>query len=122
MDNFKGIPTGKLNFLTGESKTGDFFARFIPETNEEGKGIRVMLNLEQAEAITKHGQCVLDEMLNKMREQGFDISKIKRTTTTNEKIGDTWFPVTYYEDGMVTVDYPTRLFCKQVKDKNGNKS
>ncbi len=118
-----GIPTGNLTVFKGESKTGNYFARFIPETNETEKGIRVMFNLEQSEAITKHGQCIMDEMLKKMREEGFDTSKIQRTITTNEKIGDTWFPVTYHEDGMVTVDYPTRLFCEQVKgNKNGKQS
>lgn len=120
MDNFKGIPSGKHFILTGQSKTSNFFARFIPESCEGEKGLRVMFNLEQKEAITQHGQCIMDEMLKKMREGGFDTSKIQRTKTVNEKIGNTWFPVTYYENGMVTVDYPSRLFCKQVKEnKNG---
>jgi hypothetical protein len=116
-----GIPTGNLTVLTGESKTGNYLARFIPVALE--KGYRVMFNLEQSEAITKHGQCIMDKMLKKMQEEGFDTSKIQRTKTISEKIGDTWFPVTYHEDGMVTVDYPTRLFCEQVKEnKNGKQS
>lgn len=110
-----GIPTDYLTMLTGKGKTSNFFARFIPVALE--KGYRVMFNLEQGEAITKHGQCILDEMLKKMREEGIDTSEIRRTKTINEKIGDTWFQVTYHEDGMVTVDYPTRLFCEQVKAK-----
>ena len=114
-----GIPMGHTTVFMG--KTNNYFARFIPVALEQG--YHVMFNLEQAEAITKHGQCIMDKMLKKMREEGFDTSKIKPTITTNEKIGDTWFPVTYHEDGMVTVDYPTRLFCEQLKDKkDGNKS
>ena len=116
-----GIPIGNTTVFMGKSKPNNFLARFIPVALEQG--YRVMFNLEQGEAITKHGQCIIDEMLKKMREEGFDTSKIKPTITTNEKIGDTWFPVTYHEDGMVTVDYPTRLFCEQVKNKkDGNKS
>jgi hypothetical protein len=129
MDNFKGIPTGNLTGLTGKSKTGNYFARFIPlarfipETNETEKGVCFIFNFEQSETITKHAQCIIDEMSKKMREEGFNTSKIQRTITTNEKIGNTWFPVTYHEDGMVTVDYPKRLFCEQVKEnKNGEQS
>lgn len=113
-----GMPIDYLTMLSGKGKTSNFFARFIPVALE--KGYCVTFNLEQGEAITTHGQCILDEMLKKMREEGIDTSKIRRTKTINEKIGDTWFPVTYHEDGMVTVDYPSRLFCEQVKEnKNG---
>ncbi len=121
MDNFKGIPTGNLTGLIGKNKTGNYFARFIPETNEGEKGIRIMFNLEQSEAITKYGQCIMDKMLKKMREEGLDTSKIQQTKIITEKIGNAWFPVTYHEDGMVTVDYPTRLFCEQVKEKTNGK-
>ena len=41
--------------------------------------------------------------------EGFDMEFIKKSFTREEKIGDTVFPVTYYSDGMVIVDYPTKL-------------
>ena len=50
----------------------------------------------------------MKEFLEKMKENNVDISDIKMVITKNEKIGNTWFPVTYYEDGTVLVDYPLR--------------
>lgn len=41
--------------------------------------------------------------------EGFDMEFIKKSFTREEKIGDTVSPVTYYSDGMVIVDYPTKL-------------
>jgi len=117
----KGIPMGDCTVFTGKSKPNNFFARIIPVALE--KGFYISFNLEQGEAITKFGQCIIDEMLKKMQEEGFDTPKIQGTKTINEKIGDTWFLVNYHENGMVTIDYPTRLFCEQVKEnKNGKQS
>lgn len=39
----------------------------------------------------------------------FDMESIKKTYTREEKIGDVIFPITYYPDGMVIVDYPIKL-------------
>ena len=84
---------------------------------------KLSFNLEQGEAVTKLGQCIIDEMLKKMQEEGFDTSKIQRIKHINEKIGNRWFPVNYHENGMVTIDYPTRLFCERVKEnKDGKQS
>jgi hypothetical protein len=44
-----------------------------------------------------------------MKVNGIDTSSIKRVTTKMEKIGDTMFPVNYFEDGIVTVDYPSKI-------------
>lgn len=123
LDNLmkEGIPVGNSTVFMGKGKPMNFLARIIPVALE--KGFHISFNLEKGEAITKLGQCIIDEMLKKMQEEGFDTSKIQGTKTINEKIGDTWFPVNYHENGMVTIDYPTRLFCEQVKEnKDGKQS
>lgn len=103
----KGLPVGNLTVLCGESKPLNTFVHILPI--ELKKGYRISFNLEQSEAITKHGQCIIDEMIKKMDKEGLDTSKIQRVITVNEKIGDTWFPVTYFPDGSVIIDYPSRL-------------
>ena len=106
-----GIPAGKISFLMGETvpKT-PFFFKAWPPVNEQRM---IFFNLEDSEAITKHGMCVIDDMLKKMRENGIDVSNIPKNITRMEDIGGTMFPVTYHENGMITVDYPSRL----IKDK-----
>ncbi len=103
----KGLPVGDLTVLCGESKPHNTFVRILPIALE--KCYSISFNLEQSEVITKHGQCIIDEMIKKMEKEGLDTSKIQRVTTVSEKIGDTWFPVTYYPDGSVIIDYPSRL-------------
>ena len=108
MDNITegGIPAGKLTCIIGKSVlTPHPFFKMHPE----GDGYRFIFNLEQSEAITKHGKCIIDEMIKKCKENGIDTSSIKSVTTKMEKIGNTFFPVNYYEDGTITVDYPSRL-------------
>ena len=102
-----GIPAGELTCIMGKTvpKT-PFFLRAWPPVNEQRM---ISFNLEDSEAITKHGQCVIDDILKKMRENGIDISNIRKNITRMEDIGGTMFPVTYHENGMVTVDYPSRL-------------
>jgi len=101
-----GIPAGKLTCIIGKSVlTPHPFFKMHPE----GDGYRFIFNLEQSEAITKHGKCIIDEMIKKCKENGIDTSSIKSVTTKMEKIGNTFFPVNYYEDGTITVDYPSRL-------------
>lgn len=38
--------------------------------------------------------------------------EIKRSVRTFEKIGDNIFPIEYYDDGMIIIDYPTERVKK----------
>jgi hypothetical protein len=102
-----GIPAGKLTILMGKTvpKT-PFFFKAWPTVDEQRM---ISFNLEDSEMITKHGQCIIDEMIKKCKENGIDTSKIRKCTTKMEKIGDTIFPVRYYEDGTVIIDYPSKI-------------
>jgi hypothetical protein len=102
-----GMPAGKISILMGETvpKT-PFFFKAWPTVNEQRM---ISFNLENSEMITKHGQCIIDEMLKKMKEEGIDTSKVRKCTYKMEKIGDTIFPVRYYEDGSVIIDYPSKI-------------
>jgi hypothetical protein len=64
LDNFMegGIPTGELTIFTGKSQLNpEPFFKMVPEND----GYVFMFNLENAEVITKHGQCIIDEMVKK---------------------------------------------------------
>lgn len=102
-----GLQAGELSIFIGETvpKTPFFFKAWPIE----GNGRMMSFNLEQSEMITKHGQCIIDEMVKKMKEEGIDTSKIRKCTYKMEKIGDTVFPVRYYDDGSITIDYPSKI-------------
>lgn len=85
-----GIPVGKITMLLGESKP-------------------MIYNIKDKDAISQSGKCLIDEMIKKMKEEGVDTSSIKSGITKMEKIGDNWFPVSYYENGIVLIDYPSRF-------------
>ena len=57
--------------------------------------------------------------LDEIREA---LKNAKPATTKHELIGGTVFPVTYFDDGLVVIDYPDRLFCQQVKEKQKNEN
>jgi hypothetical protein len=64
-------------------------------------------------------------LIEQAKKQGYVIISHEMppmAKTTYEKIGDTIFPVTEFPNGMVIVDYPDRLFCQQIKNKNYDNS
>ena len=119
-----GFPVGNLTMIGGSCnppKTD--LLRFLPM--KDSKDYMVIMPLESDKQI-EQGVCILNRMLDKLEKGGFDVSEFKsdfkpRTSVTKyEKLGDTIYPVTYHNDGMVTVDYPDNLFCNRVKNKKDN--
>lgn len=43
--------------------------------------------------------------------------KITRSVKTFEKIGDSIFPVEYFDDGMVIMDYPDETLSKKITEQ-----
>jgi hypothetical protein len=116
-----GLPTGKLSYIIGQPTNKTSFIKFLPVIDNPSSSHMITMSLENSEEITKKGICLIREMLDKLKENGIDLNTIKPCIHKNEKFGDTWFPVTYYEDGTVIVDYPDRLFCQTIKDKQNVK-
>lgn len=53
----------------------------------------------------------------RMKEIAENWETRKTWTTKYELIGNTVFPVTYFSDGLVIIDYPEKPFSEQVKTK-----
>ena len=79
---------------------------------------REFYSREMADKVTEKGQCLLCDTIKLLKENGFDTSGIKMSKTTHEKIGDTVFPVTYFPNGMIFVDYPTQPLRKKDNDNS----
>ena len=52
---------------------------------------------------------ILAEMRENMDMQGIVFGK-RSSITKHEKLGDVIFPVTYFDNGLVIVDYPDKTF------------
>lgn len=118
-----GFQKGEYNIIMGSCnppKTN--LLSFLPM--KDSKDYMVMMPLENDKQI-EQGSCILNRMLDILEKDGFDVSELKSNTDFNprtsvtkyEKLGDTIYPVTYHNDGMVTVDYPDNLFCNRVKNE-----
>lgn len=65
----------------------------------------IKFDIAKADAITQQGRCMLNESIETLKEHGFDVNNLI-TPTHYENIGGTLFPVKYYPNGIVIIDYP----------------
>ena len=117
-----GIPTGHLSMMSGVSKNRKSeLVKFLPIDTKKGEYQVVIEDITNLDTITmKQSVDIIHRMLDVFKENGFNTDELRhnpetfdmqfiKSRTVHEKIGDTVFPVTYFDDGMVIVDYPTRL-------------
>ena len=116
-----GFPTGELSMICGTSKVGKSdLVMFLPIADKQGEYTVIMKDLTNMDNVTmKQGVDIINRMIDVLKKdgletprhtvEGFDMEFIKKTYTRQEVIGDTVFPVTYYPNGMIIVDYPTKL-------------
>jgi hypothetical protein len=86
--------------------------KFLPAVQTSGKSTHVfsLYDSLQAESITLSGQTLIEQLIQKAKENGFTI---KMAETKYENFGDSVFPVTYWPDGLVTIDYPDEPFKRK---------
>ncbi len=103
-DIFKnGIKRGELSVITGNSSLKSNFMKFLPLIDNDKSTHMIHFSLEKRDDITKHGVCIIAEMIKKCKENGIDTSSIRTNTKCINGIN---FPVTYFKDGTIIVDYP----------------
>jgi hypothetical protein len=118
-----GIPTGHLSMISGVSKVGKSeLVKFLFD-REKSEYTVVMEDIGNMDTITlEQAGNVITRMLEVLKDNGVDTDELHQNTdsvgfdmqflksrTVEEKIGNTVFPVTYFNDGMVIVDYPIKL-------------
>ncbi len=118
-----GIPTGHLSMISGVSKVGKSeLVKFLLD-REKSEYTVVMEDIGNMDTITlEQAGNVITRMLEVLKDNGVDTDELHQNTdslgfdmqflksrTVEEKIGNTVFPVTYFNDGMVIVDYPIKL-------------
>lgn len=110
-----GRPTGHLSMMSAVSKNRKSeLVKFLPIDTKKGEYQVVIEDITNLDTITlEQGVSVITRMLEVLKEDGFNKESFDtqfiKSRTVHEKIGDTVFPVTYFDDGMVIVDYPTKL-------------
>lgn len=112
-----GLPVGDMSIIVGQPK--ESFIRFLPVKNPDGHLVQ-MFNLEKnlESGMGEKAVCIIEGILDYLKENNIDTSK--SVVTKHEKIGDTVFPVSYFPNSMVIVDYPNTLFCSTIKNKTKN--
>lgn len=79
--------------------------KFLYFDTESTNPVFLPYDKDTLKAVTiKSNRCMIEEYLKKMKESGFDTTKLpiqKRMV-----IGGVSFPVTDFRNGMVIVDYP----------------
>ncbi len=103
----KGIPIGELSVFYGNANPKTNLIQFLPTVESGDKSYRIMMSLEQSEEQLKESVCLIYEMLKKLKDDGFDFSKSVHKSD-NIVIGNVIFPIQYYNNGIVTVDYPNQ--------------
>jgi len=100
-----GIPKGKLNMIMSSPKLGksDAIVTFAP-TEEPNQYLIKMPISDVPNEIIESGCSFIIETLDWLKENNFKVPK--PPLVKYEKFGDTVFPVTYHENGMITLDYP----------------
>lgn len=115
-----GFPTGHLSMICGTNKVGKSdLVKFLPIANKQGEYTVVIEDLANLDTLSiKQSVDIITRMIDVLKNgletprhtvEEFDMEFIKKTYTRQEVIGDTVFPVTYYPNGMIIVDYPTKL-------------
>jgi hypothetical protein len=99
----RGIPTGFINAFSGSNKSG--LLKFLPlEDKSEGSHIVVVENIDNIDNLKLIDTFnLMDFMKNKLENE-----PPKCIKTEYEVIGGTTFPITYFEDGIIIVDYPEK--------------
>jgi hypothetical protein len=100
-----GIPTGFLNAFSGSNKSG--LVKFLPlEDKSEGSHMVVLENIDNIDNLKIIDTFnLMDFMKNKLENE-----PPKCIKTEHLVVGDVAFPITYFEDGMIIVDYPEKPF------------
>jgi hypothetical protein len=105
LDNIlkNGIKRGELSIITGTTNLKSNFAKIVPLIDNPKGTHMIHFSLEKKDEVTKHGVCIIEEMIKKCKENGIDTSSIR---TNTERINGVDFPVTYFKDGSIIFDYP----------------
>jgi hypothetical protein len=99
-----GMPTGFINSFSGTRKSN--LVKFLPlENKSKGSHLVVIDDIENIDKLK-----LIDSMnlINFMKDN-LNNEPPKCVKTEYEKIGEVTFPVTYFEDGVIIVDYPNKL-------------
>lgn len=103
-------PRSELSIILGKTEPSTEVIRFEPVDNEEGDYKVIIEDVgKKLDSISvKQSFDVINKMLDLLKKDSN--GKIKFNTVTKyEKMGDLIYPVTYHENGMVTVDYPLKF-------------
>ena len=109
----------KMTLLTGQTGVGKSLLPMIrlDPLDDKSKGTHmVSFEMNQSEEITRLGF----EILNKILETNKDWVETDNTDKIIRKyecFGQHIFPVSYYPNGMVLVDYPNLPLCEQLRRK-----
>lgn len=106
-----GFPTGHLSMICGTNKVGKSdWVKFLPIADKQGEYTVIIEDFANMDNLTiEQVANITNRMVDLLRKEGFDMEFIKKTYTKEEVIGDTVFPVTYYPNGTILIDYPTKL-------------
>lgn len=99
-----GLSKDKLDMIMGSPKLRKSESIVTFEPIEGKKEYMVKMPITGvSDEIIQNGCSFIQETLKMLKDVNFNVPK---SVTKYEKFGDTVFPVTYYEDGMIVMDYP----------------
>ena len=101
--NSFGIPNGFISAFSGSRKSD--LIRFLPlEDKSKGSHMVVIDNIEDIDKLKLIDTFnLMDFMKEKLNDE-----PPKCIKTEYKVIGDSTFPITYFEDGVIIVDYPNQ--------------
>ena len=105
----QGIPTGFLTAFSGSRKSN--LLEFLPNDVDKNEYRVVVNDINNLDKITIQGAASIIDLfkLGEMKKHLESIEENKDFKVVHEKIGNSVFPITYFSDGFIIVDYPTKL-------------
>lgn len=108
----KGLAVGEISLFIGSTGKSDISGRMLEAAIKAGKTVILdrtfeMFDPKLADKITEAGMKSIDEIKDVMKD--FIPESYEKVFTSHEKIGDAIYPVTYFPNGMVLMDYPSLL-------------
>jgi len=104
-----GVPFGIGKTTLIEKIQNNELVKFIPIEGESNYSVVIEDICKKLDTISiKQSFDVINKMLDTLKKDSAG-KIISSSVTKHEKIGEMVYPVTYHENGMVTVDYPLKF-------------
>lgn len=109
MENLPGIPTGTINMIMGKSIVQkDYLVRFTPKNHPRVKYFEMemkegdfLIEVPSVGELDEHSIYAVIEIINKIKL----ITEMPKKVEF-ENINGINYPITYFDDGVIIIDYP----------------